>query len=136
MLRKLLGAVFVAGNGCWRHGMNVSSALAVLLLTTSLDAAAKDSVVTGAGAFTCAEFGQYYKLAPQETDRLFYTWAQGFMSGMNFQARTRGEAWRNIGVSDSTSQMFKLRSYCSDNPLKRYLNAVWTFYLSLPTMAD
>ena len=60
-----------------------------LLLTTIVlaifiprNARAVDGIIGGGGAFTCSEFGKEYKEDP-ESEHMFFTWAQGFMSGLN-----------------------------------------------------
>jgi hypothetical protein len=46
--------------------------------------------VNGAGARSCADFAQAYKNNPGLTEEIFYSWAFGFMSGLN---ATTGETY-------------------------------------------
>jgi hypothetical protein len=40
-------------------------------------------VVMGAGMTSCAEFAKEYRQNPESTESIFFSWAQGFMSGTN-----------------------------------------------------
>ena len=77
----------------------------------------------GAGTYTCAEFAQQYKESPQFVETLYFSWAQGFMTGQTLGARIK----RDLG-GDIETQKGILRKYCADNPLKSYGEAVVDLY--------
>ncbi|HTK85850.1 MAG TPA: hypothetical protein VL625_12275 [Patescibacteria group bacterium] len=91
---------------------------------------ADDGIVGGAGAFTCSEFGKEYQTDP-ESEHMFFTWAQGFMSGMN-AAGGFGHV-RDLGSKPVVDQEEFLRKYCDDHPLSTYAVAVSKLYVTLKT---
>lgn len=109
-----------------------------LLFLTSLmaifvagPARADDGVVGGAGAYTCSEFGKEYQADPA-SQHTFFTWAQGFMSGMN-AAGGFGYV-RDLGSKAVDEQEEFLRKYCDEHPLSTYAVAVSKLYVTLKTI--
>ena|ERR1700733_2702291 len=92
---------------------------------------AEDFVVRGYGGSTCAQFGQNYK-DNLDFEAAYYSWALGFMSGLNF-AQKPGEIMRNLGGNTDENKA-ALRRYCANNPLKNYMDAVTAVYLGLPVL--
>jgi hypothetical protein len=94
------------------------------------DANAK-STAAGLGLRTCAQFTQDYRKDPKGFDDLYFSWAQGVLSGMN------------SGLSDSNkidllpagfgpeSQQAFIRLYCDQHPLLFYLQAVYAVFARL-----
>src|SRR5689334_9555114 len=39
--------------------------------------------LAGAGAVPCSEFANYYRNDPKMADAMFFSWAQGYISGIN-----------------------------------------------------
>lgn len=103
----------------------------ILILTAApaiRPAHADDGIVGGAGAFTCGEFGKAYKEDP-ESEHMFFTWAQGFMSGMNAAG---GFGYiRDLGSKPVADQEEYLRDYCHNNPLTTYAKGVSKLYATL-----
>ncbi len=91
-------------------------------------ARADDGIVGGAGAFSCSEFGKEYQEDPAN-EHTFFTWAQGFMSGMN-AAGGFGYV-RDLGSKPVADQEEYIRKYCDDHPLATYAIAVSKLYVTL-----
>jgi len=92
---------------------------------------AEDFAIRGYGGTTCAQFGQVYRdnLAIEEP---YYSWALGFMSGLNF-AQKPGDLHKMRKLDgDPDEQKGLLRRYCATNPLKNYMDAVTALYLGMP----
>lgn len=104
-----------------------------ILLCTGLalvPGAAFSYPVQGLGATSCAEFAQLYKRDPKSTELYFFTWAQGYMSGLNMGLLASKQPAKELG-SETNDQTLALRTYCSDNPLKTYMDAVLDLWKSL-----
>jgi hypothetical protein len=98
-------------------------ALAIFLSLHFTSAFSQTYPARGAGTYTCAEFAQQYKESPQFVETLYFSWAQGFMTGQNLGARIR----RDFG-GDIETQKGILRKCCADNPIKSYGEAVVDLY--------
>jgi hypothetical protein len=85
----------------------------------------------GAGTFTCAEFAQQFKDSPEIIENLYFAWAQGFMTEKNFDAKIK----RDLGGDIETQKGF-LMTYCTDNPLKSYGEAVIDLYANRKTLPE
>jgi hypothetical protein len=107
-------------------------ATAFILLLATFQPADAQSVGRGVGTATCAEFARFYRDDP--TELVFVTWAQGFMTGWNFAARTLGGKERNLSATGIESQEFVIRSHCDKHPLQLYVQAVMALYFSLPEL--
>ena len=46
----------------------------------------ENTVLTGPGSKTCAEYARHYKSNPELAKALYGAWAQGFLGGMNYSA--------------------------------------------------
>jgi hypothetical protein len=91
--------------------------------------------VQGAGAVSCAEFARMYQGDPVHVEDAFFSWAQGFMSGINLAAVTTQRPTRDLaGVA--TDQRRALRTYCANNPLRTYVDGVTEFYAKLPFISN
>jgi hypothetical protein len=86
--------------------------------------------IQGPGAVSCAKFAKMYQASPL-LEETFYDWALGFMSAMNLAVQSNGGKLRELG-NDLGEQKRSIRSYCAQNPLKDYLDAVMDHYGSLP----
>jgi hypothetical protein len=89
------------------------------------------SLIMGAGALPCAEFGQ--RIRNSETiEATFFAWGQGYMSGMNTMFQFAGSDTRDMNAISVTTQEDRVRDYCASHPLQSYSNGVTELYLSLP----
>lgn len=86
--------------------------------------------VEGPGAIECAEFNKKY-LANSGFEDALYAWAQGYMSALNAGVMAAKLPPREL-AGPMAVQKRALRSYCSDNPIKNYMDGVIEFYKKLP----
>jgi hypothetical protein len=91
---------------------------------------AEDYPGAGPGTQTCALFTQSYATNPDDTERLYFLWAQGFLTGLNI-ARA-GKLYANLNAKTTSDQKGAIRAYCDAHPFKNYLDAVIALYFSLP----
>lgn len=107
----------------------------VLLVGISPGHAENTGLISGAGTYTCGEFAKDYSQNPKMVENLFFTWAQGFMTGLNLESSTNGiegiKVYRDLG-QHIENQKEKVRAYCNDHPLVPYPSAVMDLYSSLP----
>lgn len=89
----------------------------------------------GVGVTSCAEFGRLYLTAPENTELVFFSWGQGYMSGLNISAMGQGYMARDL-AGDVGQKKQEIRQYCADNPLKNYMDAVFNLYAKLPPYVD
>ncbi len=80
----------------------------------------------GPGTVSCAEFGRAYRDDPKNTENLFFSWALGFMSGLNTELLGRGETDLNQLSIDKQKEL--VRSYCEKHPQAAYFAAVFDLY--------
>ncbi len=79
----------------------------------------------GPGTMSCTEFATAYRDNPKD-ESLFFSWALGFMSGLNSELLQRGETNLNDLPLDTQRQFIK--SYCQDHPRAPYLEAVFKLF--------
>jgi hypothetical protein len=58
---------------------------------------AQDIVVSGVGAFSCGQLAQDYSTL-SDVEAVWFTWAQGFMSGLNMKMGIDQHQYRNLGA--------------------------------------
>jgi hypothetical protein len=87
--------------------------------------------IHGLGSLSCAEFAKMYRDDPSTTELYFFSWAQGFMSGMNMGALATKNTTRDL-AGITADQQRALRTYCANNPLKNYMDGVIEYYGKLP----
>jgi hypothetical protein len=86
----------------------------------------------GAGTISCGEFARSHrKNDPPEV--LFFTWAQGFMTGLNVAGFSSEKLPpRNLAGTAMEHQLRHVRSFCDRRPLAQYYEAVVDLFQSLP----
>ncbi len=104
----------------------ISAALSVVAfaLSTTLGSAQIANIV-GLGAATCQEFNRDVERS-FHIQRDYFTWAQGFMSGILLRAPPGVEGGLELNPSKFPllEQVKFLRSFCETNPGKDYSDAV------------
>jgi hypothetical protein len=83
----------------------------------------------GAGANSCAEYAKAYRSNPTQTDIMFGSWAQGYISGINAAME---DAYFGVRNFDETLRF--LRKYCNDHPLANVQDAAMELLKSLPRL--
>jgi hypothetical protein len=91
--------------------------------------------VHGVGSLSCAEFAKMYQGAPENAELVFFSWAQGFMSGLNMAAMANQTRTRDL-AGIMVDQKRALRTYCANNPLKNYMDGVIEYYGKLPVSPE
>jgi hypothetical protein len=90
------------------------------------------SVLDGFGTYSCGQFAEMYRQNPQITERIFFQWARGFMSGLNAYLLLSGSPMREDGTDlrkwSEEQQQQAIRAYCDAHPLKPYYEAVEQIY--------
>jgi len=86
----------------------------------------------GVGMHSCAEFAKSYMANPTAAEDIYFTWAQGFMSGLNLSDAASGRAYKAINGGDMATQKAYIRSYCDVHPLAQYVGAIVQLYTTLP----
>jgi hypothetical protein len=59
----------------------------------------------GVGVTSCAEFARLYQGSPEYTELMFFSWGQGYMSGLNISAMGQGFLARDL-AGDLAQQIF------------------------------
>src|SRR5262245_50042264 len=111
--------------------LRTSSFVLLLLAFASPVLAEGSNVVSGVGTSSCGKFMNSYKENPARTKNLYLSWAQGFMSSINFNRKMQNGTPIDFGVSPSAAQLGWIRSYCQKNPMKTYLRAATELFLAL-----
>lgn len=103
-----------------------SYALAIVLMFFPVRSSADEKAAwTGSGTMSCADVASAYQQHPED-ENLFFSWAQGFMSGLNTELLQHGETNLN-GLSLDAQKEF-VRSYCKDRPHAPYFEAVFKLF--------
>jgi hypothetical protein len=101
-------------------------ALALVLMAFAVQSlAAGKAGWIGPGTMSCAEFTAAYRQHPQD-ENLFFSWALGFMSGLNTELLQHGETDLN-GLGLDKQKQF-IRTYCKDHPRSPYFEAVFKLF--------
>ena len=112
--------------------MKRSAVLAVFLAlcTGSVGATkANDTLYMGLGAQTCVQFNNDYRIATEEVGFAYFAWAQGFLSGMNYQLMQPYDKWNvNLGLISIKDEWQLIRNYCTEHPFESYYDAVRDVY--------
>jgi hypothetical protein len=103
-------------------------------IATAQDAAPQNkdtAIVMGLGASSCADFAQAYRDDPTTTLRLYFDWAQGFMSGVNVLHAANRRPTHNLNSRPVSEQQDILRSLCDQKPQALFVDAVQELYFRL-----
>ena len=112
--------------------MNINKQLLVLVtagmvLAMHTDVGAK-LAVAGAGAASC---GKFIAVNDESSRRLFFMWAQGFLTGLNMQHIFEQSNLGSTDLQDHNGQKLWLENFCRENPLESYWIAVTTLWQTL-----
>lgn len=104
---------------------------AIIVVMTTLSASAQ-TVLWGVGAKTCGIFASNYLINPKLADDVYHSWAQGFMSGLNYAKVAAAGDSRDLSAMPTDEQMARIKKYCNERPLADYVDAVMDLYKNLP----
>ena len=113
--------------------MKLPAAIVLVALGTA-SAAADDARVAlmGVGATACAGYSEEYRRNPTGADPVFFSWAQGFMSGLNLIRIERKQPLYDLGAMPVPEQIARLRQLCEQKPLVPYAYAVQDLMKTFP----
>ena len=100
--------------------------LIVLICFPALSTGAEKAGWIGPGTVSCADFGQACRDDPKNAENLFFSWALGFMSGLNTQLLEHGETDLNGLPMDKQKEF--IRAECKAHPQAAYFAAVFDLY--------
>lgn len=80
----------------------------------------------GIGTSSCAEFGQHYKENPSMTQMAYYSWAQGYASGVAAMLNVSGAKTIDLNplAKEAELQFDSFKAYCDAHPLRIFGTAI------------
>jgi hypothetical protein len=113
--------------------MGIARLVMVLLISAlwNTRAQAMETTTAGFGASSCGEFASQYRATPELAELGYFSWAKGWMSGMNASRGFSGFVIKNLASMSTEQQRMTIRKYCSDHPLASFLTAVSDLYFHL-----
>jgi hypothetical protein len=115
------------------EAMRVLVVVSTLLVMSSSVLHAEETIEKmGLGLQSCAQFAKSYKANPEPAEAMYFSWAAGFMTGMNLTAAMFNNNMRNLGAMAFEEKQLFMRQFCDQNPLKTYQDGVFKLYLALP----
>ena len=108
---------------------------ATFVLAFAASAHGEPMAVRGAGASTCASYAETYKKGNPSEAGTYLTWAQGFMSGLNYgHLRTKD----TLDLNPQALQAFPietqgrlLQQYCEQHPTMSFSAAVFALWVEM-----
>lgn len=85
-------------------------------------------VSSGAGDSSCVEFAEQYKKHKEAMEIFYFSWAQGYLSAHNSWLHYTKRKTLDLNAVPQDNQKQHIRSYCSNNPLKDYVDAVISLF--------
>jgi hypothetical protein len=85
----------------------------------------------GAGNQTCGDFAEMYRVNTRAAEGVYFSWAEGFMTGWNIALMPKGEDVPpsvNLKAVPIEQQRQHIRDYCDEHPLTQYAQAVADLY--------
>ncbi len=113
--------------------MKLAHIVLAALLIQSTVAIADPIGVTGAGAYSCAEIAKLFRQNPDQTSAMTFSWAQGYMSGLNVAGGASGREVRDLAGMNTKDEELVIRNYCGQHPMSDLATAVMGLYKTLPT---
>ena len=100
--------------------------LGLTIVSASAPAKSEQVIIIGAGMQTCAVFVAHYKGNVPSLENFYFSWAQGYMSGLNVAASSGvgNSSPADLNAVPAAAQLRFIRDFCDHNPLKRYSAAV------------
>jgi hypothetical protein len=105
----------------------------VLFALGTVQAKAQDHTIKGVGASTCGEFASQYGQNPSATELVYFSWAQGFMTGRNVGALAGHGNAKGLDSIPFDDQQRAVRDYCNGHPgMEKQRSLVSAFSGSMP----
>ena len=112
--------------------MQVRVAVIALLVMSSGVHAEERIEQMGLGLQSCGSFAKTFQADPDLTETMYFSWATGFMTGMNLAAAASNNKIRNLGATSMEEKQRVMRRFCDQHPLKAYKDGVLELYFALP----
>ena len=111
-----------------------SSCVCALLVAAGTSSAPQDYSMMGMGTATCSELTAVGRGPAEQSGAIYFVlaWAQGFISGINFQRMHVGDSYKNMAGIAVEDQIDRLQTFCKDRPTARIADAVLDLYGALP----
>jgi hypothetical protein len=123
--------VFASNEGA---GMKNSLGMAVVLLMTTFSISNANALeYEGAGLQLCSAFTQDMRKDPKFGEVFYFSWAEGYMSGVNVAKWNDQHAFRSMPANQ---QREFIQDYCNKNPNDKFFKAVYSLYLTLYPKVD
>jgi hypothetical protein len=110
-------------------------AIGVLLVASLHRPALADEVLAlGAGANRCSDYLASSRQDPLLTRSVYYTWALGFMTGLNFAFLNFKSEQDRLSLLDTYSEEDfeqRMHAFCQTNPSSYYMDGVIDLYASM-----
>lgn len=113
---------------------SVAAVMLVSVISTQTMAQDSTAAMMGPGANSCAVFGQRYRVDPELVGTLYFTWAQGFMSGLNLMQLTLERPMRDLSAVSGPDQQMLIQSACNKRPLSLVAEVVQDYFHTLPSI--
>jgi hypothetical protein len=100
-----------------------------LFCTAASAASSGEQSWAGPGMVSCAEYAKAVRLAPKgdEMRSFFFSWAQGFISGVNTLPMLLGKG-TNLTASTTDAKLAFIEQFCEQRPMAAYVQAVIVLY--------
>jgi len=102
--------------------------LAALLAIMSRPHNAVAGESEGAGLRLCSDYVESYKADPSTASNVYFDWAEGFMSGLNFIKINDDIAFKTMTAEQQEAQ---IRRFCDAHPTEQYSKAVVDLYVTI-----
>jgi hypothetical protein len=111
----------------------MKTVLAFLLafLPTFAARAAESGESIGIGSNLCAQYTKDRSDVPASAEQVYWPWAMGMMSGLNFASIANNKYFRDL-TGDQDLFQRAILAYCQTHPLASYMGAILDLYISLP----
>jgi hypothetical protein len=106
----------------------------LLLMALHWPASADETLALGAGANTCSAYLASARQDSVLTRSVYYTWAIGFMTGLNFAFLNFKSEEDRLSLLDTYSQddfEQRMHAFCQSNPSSYYMDGVVDLYASM-----
>jgi hypothetical protein len=113
----------------------ISPLIALVFLATTASAQDRQGGMMGAGSAACSEYTQQYASEPDTANNVYYSWAQGYMSGQNIERSSQKKPMRNLAALPIATQLDFLRRYCLQSPTSLFAVAAQNLFNALPTIS-
>jgi hypothetical protein len=106
-------------------------AIVAALMSFRAGSANEAGQTIGVGVNLCAQFSKAYEENGAQAEAVYWPWATGMMSGLNFASIANSNVFRDL-TGDQGLYFRAVVSYCKAHPLATYSGAILDLYVSFP----